>query len=812
MAERYICIHGHFYQPPRENPWLEAIEVQDSAYPYHDWNERISSECYGPNGSSRILDSEGRIEKIFNNYSKISFNFGPTLLAWLEAKAPEVYRAVLEADRESQKYYSGHGSALAQPYNHMIMPLSNLRDKETQVVWGIQDFERRFGRQAEGMWLPETAVDLETLDVLAQHGIKFTILSPYQAARVRAIGARGWREVSGGRVDPSVAYRVRLRYGRMMNVFFYDGPISRGVAFEGLLAKGELLAERLLGAFSEDRDSPQLVHIATDGETYGHHHAYGDMALAYALHYIEAKNEAKLTNYGEFLERHPPTREVRIIENSSWSCPHGVERWRSDCGCNSGGHPSWNQQWRSPLRVALDALRDEVKPLFARRGKDLFKDPWVARNDYINVVLDRSRENLSQFLAQHATHELSEKENIEALKLMELQRHLMLMYTSCGWFFDELSGIETVQVIQYAGRALQLAEELFARPFEPVFLGLLEKAESNLPEQGDGRAIFEAFVRPAAVDLEKVGAHYAVSSLFEHYNHETRIYCYTVHLKDYKLLHEGKTRLAVGRAEISSEVTWESRQITFGVLHLGDHNLSGGVREFLGEEAYQAMVEEVTAGFEGGDLREQLRIVEQHFGSTTYTLKLLFRDQQQHILRLILQSALAEAEAAYRQIYERGAPLMRFVTGLGLAQPRRFQMAAEFTLNAELQSLLQSDNLDVNHTRALLDETRRAGVPLDSATLEFSLRRNIEELARRFHAEPEDPARLQAFEVAVDVAAMLPFETRLWQPQNVFYDVLQKRYPDIQARAAQGEESARAWCDSFRSLGSKLSVRVSEDL
>ena len=808
MAERYICIHGHFYQPPRENPWLEAIEIQGSAHPYHDWNERIASECYGPNGASRILDSEGRIEKIVNNYSRISFNFGPTLLAWMESKAPEIYRAVLEADEESQKHFSGHGSALAQPYNHMIMPLANVRDKETQVVWGIRDFERRFRRRPEGMWLPETAVDLGTLDVLAQHGIKFTVLSPHQAARVRTIGARGWRETSGGRVDPSVAYRIRLRYGRTMNVVFYDGPISRGVAFEGLLAKGETLAERLLGAFSEERDGPQLVHIATDGETYGHHHAYGDMALAYALDYIEAKNLAKLTNYGEFLEHHPPAREVRIIENSSWSCPHGVERWRSDCGCNSGMHPSWHQQWRAPLREALDALRDEINPLFAKRGKEYFKDPWEARNDYIDVVLDRSRGNVGQFIAQHASHELGESENAEALKLMELQRHLMLMYTSCGWFFDELSGIETVQVIQYAGRAIQLAEELFGRSFEPAFLELLEKAKSNIPEPRDGRAIFEAFVRPAAVDLKKVGAHYAVSSLFEPYNQETRIYCYTVNLADYKLLHEGKTRLAVGRAAIRSEITWESQQITFGVLHLGDHNLSGGVREFLGQEAYQAMVEEVSAVFERGDLREQLRIVDEHFGSTTYTLKLLFRDQQHHILKLILQSSLAEAEAAYRQIYEHGAPLMRFVTSLGLPQPRGLQMAAEFTLNAELQRLLQSDDLDVNHARALLDETRRAGVPLDSATLEFSLRRNIEEVAARFHAQPEDLARLQAFEAAVDVAAMLPFETRLWQPQNVFYDVMQKRYPDIQSRAAKGEESARAWSDSFYSLGAKLSVRV----
>jgi alpha-amylase/alpha-mannosidase (GH57 family) len=808
MPDQYICIHGHFYQPPRENPWLEAIEIQDSAYPYHDWNERISAECYGPNAASRILDGEGRIQNIVNNYSRISFNIGPTLLMWLEANAPDVYRAVLAADQESQKYYSGHGSAMAQPHNHMIMPLANSPDKETQIIWGIRDFERRFGRKPEGMWLPETAVDLETLDILAQHGIKYTVLSPYQARRMRGIGARNWRDTSGGRIDPSVAYRVRLRDGRWINVFFYDGPISRAVAFEGLLASGERFADRLLGVFSDEREGPQLVHIATDGETFGHHHPYGDMALAYALNYIEAKNSVKLTNYGEFLEAHPPIHEARIFENSSWSCPHGVERWRSDCGCNSGGHEGWNQKWRAPLREALDWLRDTINASFGRTGKELFKDPWAARNDYIDVILDRAREAVQRFLDSHATGPLSSDQSVSALKLMELQRHLMLMYTSCGWFFDDLSGIETVQVIQYAARAIQLAEEIFMQPYEARFIELLEKAESNVPAHKNGAVIFEKFVRPAAIDLPKVGAHYAVSSLFEPYNHETKIYCYTVDPQDYKVLNEGKTRLALGRAEITSEITWESAQISFGVLHLGDHNLSGGVRKFLGEAEYEAMVKEINASFERGDLAERLRIVDEHFGSATYTLKLLFRDQQQHILRLILQSALAEAEAAYRRIYERGAPLMRFVASLGMPQPDRFQIAAKFTLNSELMRLLETEKLDADQIRTLLDEMRRAGVVFDEAALEFAVRRNLEKLATAFLENPDDIQRLQEFETTSDVAAMLPFKVRLWQPQNVFHEVLQRRSAEFRTRAAAGDAFAQEWLKSFLALGAKLSVYV----
>ncbi|MFH1486971.1 MAG: glycoside hydrolase, partial [Chloroflexota bacterium] len=324
--ERFICIHGHFYQPPRENPWLEAIELQDSAHPFHDWNERINAECYAPNTASRILDAEGRIRKIANNYANISFNFGPTLLSWLEGKAPETYHAILAADRESQGAFSGHGSALAQVYNHIIMPLANRRDKHTQALWGIKDFEHRFGRSPEGMWLPETAVDLESMDVLAELGIRFTVLAPQQAGRVRPIGGRGWADVNGGRIDTTMAYQLLLPSGRKMNLFFYNGPVSHAVAFEGILANGEQFAQRIIGGFSGAQQSAPLVHIATDGETYGHHHKFGDMALSYALDRIKTGNLARITNYGEYLEKHPPTHQVEIIENTSWSCAHDVER------------------------------------------------------------------------------------------------------------------------------------------------------------------------------------------------------------------------------------------------------------------------------------------------------------------------------------------------------------------------------------------------------------------------------------------------------------------------------------------------------
>jgi alpha-amylase/alpha-mannosidase (GH57 family) len=563
---RFLCVHGHFYQPPRENPWSEGIEAQESAHPYHDWNARITAECYAPNAAARLFDGRGRIASIVNNYARMSFNFGPTLLAWLQAEAPAVYGAVLAADRASRERFSGHGGAMAQGYNHVIMPLANRRDKETQIVWGQRDFAQRFGRQAAGMWLPETAVDLESLDLMAAHGVRFTILEPHQARRVRALspgsqtmpalslaahpaaGARGsagssgsfgstgalgaagssgsdhaergaprgrhWRDVSDGSIDSTRPYLVKLPSGRRIALFFYDGPIARAVAFERLLESGEGFAGRLLAAApAEGHD--RLVHVATDGETYGHHHRYGEMALAYALRQIEEGGAATLTNYGEYLAAHPPVDQVEIVENSSWSCVHGVDRWREDCGCRIGGEAGWNQAWRAPLRQALDELRDEIAPLWEAAAGEIFAAPWQARDDYVTVLLDRSPAAVEAFLESHAAGAVpSGARRVRALALLEMQRHAMLMYTSCGWFFDDLGGLEAVQVLRYAARAAQLADELFGSHAERGLVRRLAWARSNDPRVGSGRDLYEARVLPSRVTAAQVAAHYAVRSLF----------------------------------------------------------------------------------------------------------------------------------------------------------------------------------------------------------------------------------------------------------------------------------------------------------
>ena len=806
--ERYICIHGHFYQPPRENPWLEAIEVQDSAYPYHDWNERITAECYATNAKSRILDERNRIIQIINNYAKISFNFGPNLLAWLEEKAPDVYDAILEADQEGQKVFSGHGSALAQAYNHMILPLANRQDKYTQVLWGLRDFEHRFGRKPEGMWLPETAVDLETLDVMAEHEIRFTILAPHQAHRVRRIGDERWKEVVGAKIDPTMAYILNLPSGRSIVLFFYDGHISRAVAFEGLLKSGESFVQRLVGGFSEKRTWPQIVHIATDGETYGHHHRFGDMALAFAIQSIESKNLARLTNYGEYLEKCPPTHEVEIFENTSWSCSHGVERWRSDCGCNSGRHPDWYQAWRAPLRGALDWLRDSLAPQYETGARQFLKDPWGARDDYIQIILDRSPENVEDFLKEHATRMLHEEEKVTVLKLLELQRHTMLMYTSCGWFFDELSGIETVQVIQYAGRAIQLAQEVYGDALESRFLELLSDAKSNIKKQSDGGQIYEKLVKPAMVSLKKVAAHYAMSSLFDEYTQRTPIYCYTVDQEDYQSSEAGRAKLVLGRAMVISEIIRESAHLCFGVLHLGDHNLDCSIGDYQTEDTYQALVGKVSEAFERADFPETIRLLDKHFGESTYSLTSLFHDERRRILDIILESTLADAETIYRQIYETNAPLMRFLRDSGTPAPKALCAAVEVVLNADLRRAFENEDFSPEQIDTLLDELGSEGITLDEETLEYTVRRNLERLGEQLSRDPAELAVLQKLEAGVSISSSLPFQVNLWKVQNFFYDLLQTVYAEFKTKADQGDKRAQQWVNCFTALGEKLSVRI----
>jgi alpha-amylase/alpha-mannosidase (GH57 family) len=792
--DRYLCIHGHFYQPPRENPWLEDVELQDSAYPYHDWNERITAECYAPNSSARIQDNEGYILDIVNNYSQISFNIGPTLLSWMQVHAPGPYQAILEADRLSRERFSGHGSAMAQAYGHMIMPLSNSRDKRTQVIWGIRDFQHRFGRKPEGMWLPETAVDLESLDRMAEQGIKFTVLSPYQAHRIRQLTKEKWHDVTGGRIDPKHSYLCRLPSGRTISIFFYDGPVAQEVAFSGMLKRGEDFANRLVGTFTGDR-IPQLVHIATDGETYGHHHRFGDMALAYCLRFVEERGLAKLTVYGEFLKKHPPRMEVEIFENTSWSCAHGVERWRDDCGCRIGGG-EWHQKWRAPVRAAMDWLRDRLIPLYEDHMGRFTSDPWKVRDEYIEVILDRKR--TKDFLHRHCHRELSSEDTTQALQLLEMQRQAMLMYTSCGWFFDEVSGIESTQTLCYAGRALQLTREITGIDLEDDFLARLRKAPSNIAQWKDAAHVYEIAVKPVRLDLKRVAAHHAIASLFHEENGERRIFCYSAEDERTERISAGMIQLSIGRTRIRSEITRSEGIFSYAVLHLGAQNLNAGVRLCRGEDHFDAMKAQISEAFERSEIPEIVRLMDHHFGTDNYTLWHLFKDEQRKVLRKVMALTLEDIENSFRAIFNNHFTLVRFLHEIGTPIPRELAVPVEIALNSRLRDLLESGDPDLGQLRRLGEDVRKVGAHLNEAMSGRLAGTLLVERLTELAEEPADLPLLQYLIELLDIFEEFPFEIQLWEAQNIFFSLYRP------ALSRLSEETL----DLFQDLGRKLRIKV----
>jgi alpha-amylase/alpha-mannosidase (GH57 family) len=834
-AKRFICIHGHFYQPPRENPWLETVETQDSAAPYHDWNERISAECYAPNGAARILNAKNQITRIVNNYARISFNFGPTLVAWLRENAQRTYTNILDGEHRSRGRYNGHSSAMAQVYNHMILPLANTRDRNTQIRWGIADYQASYGIAPEGMWLPETAVDNETLELLAANGIKFTILAPHQCKRIRPLAsgdvkkpAAGdgkapdfsdgkkaepdtkpepqWTDTPDASVDTTRPYLVRFKSGASIAVFFYDGPTSRAIAFEGLLNSGDDLVGRLKARF-EDNVQPQLVHIATDGESYGHHHKHGDMALAYALRLLEKDPNVRLGNYGSFLADFPPEFECEIVEDTSWSCVHGIERWRSNCGCN-GGRAGWNQAWRAPLRLALDTLRDALAPLTEAEGPALFKDVWAARDAYIQVVLDRSPESADRFFTACQARPLSDSERVRALELMEMQRHAQLMYTSCGWFFDDIGGIETVQIIAYSARVLQLAEQVFgdkAAALEPAFLALLAQAKSNDPRAGDGAQIYKRCVDTMELHLEQVAAHYAISSVFSSFADETDLFCYRVRRISYDIYTSGRGRLALGRAHIASAITGHAQSFSFAVLHFGDQNITAAVKVYDNSDArtFSSFAAEAAEQVALADFPQVIRLLDRYYGHADYSLTSLFSDEQRRIVKVILNSTLWDIENSLTTIYQDHASLLHYLSQAGLPKPPALNLAAGFAINAGLRRVLDGDPIDQAQLRSFLSLAKSDQVPLDTATLSYNADQRMKRAMLELHMSSGSLEMLDRALVLCRTLTELPFDLNLWQAQNLWYEIL--RANSLALSALEPEERPR-WEKDFNELGRCLSI------
>jgi alpha-amylase/alpha-mannosidase (GH57 family) len=810
LVERCICIHGHFYQPPRENPWLEEVEFQESAKPYHDWNERVTAECYAPNAVSRVMDRDWRIIGLINNYSRISFNFGPTLLYWLDRHRPEVYRSILDADRESMNNYSGHGSAIAQIYNHMIMPLANRRDKETQVKWAIRDFEVRFGRFPEGMWLPETAVDVESLEVLSENGIKFTILSPHQASKMRRLGQQEWVDVSGSKIDPRYPYLCRLPSGHSIILFFFDKRTAIDIAFGNLLANGEAFAKRLVEALNGNSGAALIESVASDGELYGHHHPHGDMTLAYCIYHIVANEAIRLTNYGEFLERHPAESEVEIVENTSWSCIHGVERWRSDCGDNMG-HEGWKQGWRKPLREAMDWLRDEVALRYEQESSKYLNDPWQVRNDYIDVILDRASEHVESFLSKHAKYPLSTEDKRRVIKLLEMQRHAMLMYTSCGWFFDEISGIETIQVMMYAARVMQLVKELFGVNLEGQYLDILETAPSNIPEFKNGARVFDIFVKPSVVDFAKIGAQNTIRELFfegiknKFVPSQLPNCSFRTTPEVTEKYDDGKFRLIVNRTSIYSQTTLDEETFSCAAIWLGDHNVTCGARSDMRKKAFNAMRDKLVDCFNKGQINEIIVWLSKYYGQNSYSLKDVFRDDQSYILDYIVADGQKKAKDLYDIIYHDNSAMLRFMKENRIPSPRPLLSAAEIVLNMEIGQLLESDTTDLEQLRRLLNDMGHLSVTLDSVTLGFQASQKITTELNQLASTPGNIERLNTIVALIRMIKELPIELNLWESQNIVFKMSRNQY---QAYKQNTDEASASWVSAFWQLCDLIGIRL----
>ncbi|MCH2213755.1 MAG: DUF3536 domain-containing protein [Flavobacteriales bacterium] len=777
---KFICVHGHFYQPPRENAWLEKIEYQDSAEPFHDWNERITYECYGPNGSSRILNEDRGIVDIVNNYRKISFNFGPTLLSWLEIHSPKVYDQIIKADRQSMEQFGGHGSAMAQVYNHIIMPLANRRDKETQVIWGIKDFEYRYNRKPEGMWLAETAVDTETLEVLAEHDIKFTVLAPRQGKKYRKLGSSKWNEG----VDSKIPYVCNLPSGKKISLFFYDGDRSQAVAFKGLLADGKGFANYLIDGF-DNRSENQLLHIATDGESYGHHHRYGDMALAYCLRYIEDNNLAQITNYGQYLEVNPPVHEVQIHENSSWSCVHGVERWRADCGCNTGGQPDWNQEWRKPLRETLDWLRDRLEAVYEKHIGELHADPWALRNEYIDVLLDRRKVN--KFLVKHFGNQTDEQRT-HVMRMLEMQRHELLMFTSCAWFFDEVSGIETVQVLQYACRAIQLAASESNAKLDEEFRKRISEAKSNLIEHVDAANIYKKFVEPSMLSLTQIGMQYAVSSLFAEDPHNLTIFNYTCKPTEFRRIIQGNQRLVLGQTHVQSKVTLSEKRFSFVVLYLGQHHLVGKSFEKIPSDEFREFGDQVCRAFQESNVAKVIELFRMYPEQRSFSFFDMFKDEQIKMLNEILEWSLSLASSSYQKVNNRNYNILNVMQNSHLNPPRMLVKNLEMVLNNELRDLFDNGEKKISlpDLKRVVVEIRRWGFNIDHSELDFicanKLNRMLEEIGDPSVVLAQDLGQLMSnMREALVLIATVGIYPELNAIQDFVYRILRYHSPQIPA-------------------------------
>ncbi len=806
MLRKFICIHAHFYQPPRENPWTREIEIQESAAPYKNWNKRITEECYAPNTRARILDEDSRIKKIINNYSRISFNFGPTLLSWMESQSPETYQAILEADQESQKLFEGHGSALAQPYNHMIMPLANSADKLTQILWGIEDFKLRFKRDPLGVWLPEAAVDIETLDLLACEGIRFTILAPSQANQIRSKDGSGWVSVNENSLDTTRPYSLQLPSGREFSIFFYNQNVSHQVAFENLLSNGDKFLNSLTSRFSTDTEKPELIHAATDGESYGHHHKFGDMTLAYVLDRLQNHESYSLINYSKYLEDHPPTWEVEILENTSWSCVHGIERWRSNCGCHTGGQEGWSQSWRKPLRDSLDGLRDGFNEKFQEFLKPFLKDPWRARNDYIHLL--QPKRDFVGFFEKHGLIELNESEKIKILKWMEIQRHAMLMYTSCGWFFNDISGIETEQVLRYASFALELYSQLNETCLEPQLLDTLKKAKSNIPKWKNGNYIYKKMVESNRVSEN----HIFSCGLLVHLLKKSEVAVLVGACKIENICMEkislGKSELFYGGGDIVKTTIQERTPMNYFSVHEGDGDFKIFVSPSLGHK--EEAQERILSMFRSKGYRETLDLLDEIFGRPIYPSRDIFHNFFDRLADEIGQEFWSENDDLKSKLLSRQEKFMLLHNRMDTPLPSNaFSLSRVFLLE-QWREILNSPSNSLEKIRHMVKFSD--GISLDSLEFKSIYEQKIIQAIFEFMKSPYEVEKLIHLNSVLGLLDLVPMKVSLWKAQNEFFGIIDSYYQEMEKRKINGDIEAAEWINEMETSFNYLNISPAASL
>jgi alpha-amylase/alpha-mannosidase (GH57 family) len=791
---KYICIHCHFYQPPRENPWLEKVEKQKSAFPFHDWNERITYECYGPNGWARIVDDQNRVIDMIDNYSNISFNFGPTLASYLEKNESDVYERIIESDKNKNDLLNN--SAIAQCYNHIIMPLANSLDKETQVIWGIKDFEMRFKRKPLGMWLPEGAVDFETLSIMKKHGIEFIILSPYSALRYRKTNANIWKN----NINPRFPYHLNLPNNDHITVFFYDGDLSNEMAFKNILGNGTDFYNKLISSFSNDIGKKEFLIAAIDGETLGHHKKFADMSVAYSLEKIKKENEIDLINFENYLKLNPPEHVVEIIENSSWSCAHKVGRWSYDCGCNLENKPLWNQKWRFYLRNAMNYLRDDLFEIYFKNISKYLKDPVRARNEYINVINNRDKENIKKFLMNFELKTLNNDELTQVLKLLEMQRFAMSMFTSCGWFFDDLLRIESLQILTYAIRAIQLCKEVTNIDLESNFKKKLKDAKSN--EGLNGEEILNEIIIPKALEIKKIAAFFIINLIFEKHNKNSTYFCYNIEIKSFEKHFFNKKHLVFGNIKIESQITLENISMNFAAIHFEDENF---IIAFSEEEIDFKKIKDT---FFQNDLKVLKELLLSNLFIHNFSFWDLLEEDQLRIINKILHNSLNEMSSSIENIYENHYSFLSHVRKNNLNLSKNVLKTLEFVFNQRIIDLLNEEFLNLHKIQTLVHEIIHWKFQIDERNIKHLLKINFEKILKEFQKDILKIEHLISLNKLSEIFTPFSWKYDFWDSQNKFFEIFEKDFREFQKKSLEKDEFAMKWLKNFERLQKNLNLKI----